>query len=123
MSDTSIVSRAWSYDKKHRKIRNSNDHSSFCNRYWFCITATLLLLVIVIILGILGYVLYKQGRRDRERRRIQGEFKQKHGLANKALDLITKDGIVAKWLKKNKSTLVTTFRQMMTEMIETIFGQ
>ena len=42
------------------------------------------------------YVLYKQEQRNRERQRIQNEFKLKHGLANKVFNLIKKDGIIAK---------------------------
>jgi hypothetical protein len=114
MSDTSIISTRLSYDR---------DHSSCCKRYWFHITFILLLLIILIISAILIYVLYKQTQRDRERRRIQNEFKQRHGLASKVLDLINKDGFIAKWLKKNKGSLITKFRQLMNEMVETIFDQ
>jgi len=69
------------------------------------------------------YVLYKQTQRDQERQRIQNEFKQKYGLANKVLDLIRKDGIVTKWFKKNKGSTVTIFKQLMNDMVETIFDQ
>jgi hypothetical protein len=123
MSDTSIVSTTFSYDDQKRQNRNHHGDSSFCNRYWFHISFILLLIIILITSTILIYVLYKQVQRDRERRRIQNEFKQKHGFANKVLDSITNDGIVAKWFKKNKSSLVTIFRQLMTEMVETIFEQ
>lgn len=124
MSDTSIVSTTFSYDDDEKsQNRNRHGHSSFCNRYWFHIIFILLLLIILITSTILIYVLFKQAQRDRERRRIQNEFKQKHGLANKVLDLITKDGIVAKWFNKNKSSLVAMFRQLMTEMVQTIFEQ
>ncbi len=100
MSDTSIISIAFSSDNDHRKRANRSNRSSFCNRYWFRIIVTLLLLIILITSTILTYLLYQQAQRDRERRRIQNEFKQQHGLANKVLNLITKDGIVAKWIKK-----------------------
>jgi hypothetical protein len=123
MSDTSIVSTTFSYDDEKRYSRNDHDHSSFCNRYWFHITFILLLIIILITSTILIYILYKQAQRDRERQRIQNEFKQKHGVANKVLDLITKDGIISKWFKKNQSSLVTIFKQLMTEMVETIFNQ
>jgi aspartokinase len=117
MSDTSIISTVSAYND------DSKNSSSFFNRYWFHIIAIVLLLIILIISSILIYVLYKQTQRDQERRRIQNEFKQKHGLANKVLDLIRKDGIVTKWFKKNKGSTVTIFKQLMNDMVETIFDQ
>jgi hypothetical protein len=123
MSDTSIISTVPVYNDANRKGTNRHQHSSFCNRYWFHITATLLSFIIFIILSILIYVLYKQAERDRERRRIQNEFKQKHGFANKVLDMITKDGIVAKWLKANKGQTVTIFKELMNDMVNTIFEE
>ncbi len=123
MSDTSIISTASSDDYDNRKNTNYNDRSSFWNRHWFHIIVTLLLFIILIVSIILIYVLYKQAQRDRERRRIQNEFKQEYGLANKVLDFIRKDGIVAKWYKKNKGSTVTIFRELMTDMVETIFDQ
>ena len=120
MSDTSIIS-AFSYDDHRGKYR-SRHYQSCCNQYWFHITFTLLILIISIILSALGYVLYKQAQRDRERRRIQIEFKQKHSVANKVLDLVAKDGVVANWFKKNKNSLVKVFQQLIIEMVEIIFS-
>ncbi len=123
MSDTSVISIAYSDDNDHRKRPHRSNRSSFCNRYWFRIIVTLLLLIILITSTILTYLLYQQSQRDQERRRIQNEFKQQHGLANKVLNLITKDGIIAKWIKKNKSSTITIFRQLINDMVETIFDQ
>lgn len=120
MSDTSVIS-AFSYDDYRGKSR-SRHYQSCYNQYWFQITLTLLVLIISIILSVLGYVLYKQAQRDRERRRIQSEFKLKHGLANKVLDLVAKDGLVANWFKKNKNSLMKVFQQLIIEMVEIIFN-
>src|SRR5947208_1489035 len=121
MSDTSIISTRYSYDDENRKNTNRNHHSSFCNRYCFHIIVTLLIIIILITSVMLIYVLYKQEQRDRERQRIQNEFKLKHGLANKVFNLIKKDGIIAKWYKNNKHS--TIFKQLITDMVETIFEQ
>lgn len=123
MSDTSIISTISSFSNENSKTTHHNYRSSLWNRYWFHIIAALLSFIIFIILIILAYVLYKQAQREQERRRIQNEFKRKHGLANKVLDMITKDGIVAKWLKANKGPLLTMFREVMNDMVETIFEQ
>ena len=72
------------------KGRHRNQHSSFCNQYWFHIITTLLLFIICIVSGVLIYVLYKEAERNKERRRIQDEFKQKYGFANTLLKTITK---------------------------------
>ena len=122
MSDTSIVSRISSYDGRNRRTPKS-DHSSFWNRYWFHTITILLSLIIFITSSILAYVLYRQAQRDEERRRIRDEFKRKHGLANKILDMVTKNGIVSKWFKANKGQTLTIFRQVMTDMVETIFSE
>jgi F0F1-type ATP synthase membrane subunit a len=100
-----------------RKGRHRNQHSSFCNQYWFHITTTLVLFIICIISGILIYVLYKEAERNKERRRIQDEFKQKHGFANKLLNGITKG---AKWLNGNKGQI---FKEVITDMVNTIFDE
>ena len=46
MSDTSIIS---TYDDEIRRNSNRNQHSLFCNRYWFNITTILLLIIIIIL--------------------------------------------------------------------------
>ena len=120
MSDTSIVSTS-SYDDHSRNYRNHH-HQSCCAQYWFPITFIVLVLIVLIILSALGYVLYKQTEKDRERRRIQNEFKAKHGLANKVLDLVAKDGFVANWFKKHKNSSLKIFQQLITEMVEMIFN-
>jgi hypothetical protein len=123
MSDTSIISTISSYSDENRKTKNPNHHTSFWTRHWFHIITIFLSSIIFIISTILVYVLYKEAQRDQERRRVQNNFKQKYGLANKALDMITKDGLVAKWLKANKGPIVTVFRELMTDMVETISEQ
>ncbi|CAF1067345.1 unnamed protein product [Adineta steineri] len=123
MSDTSIISTRSSYDDGNNRKKSSNHHSSFCNQYWFHIFLILLLLIIFTISSILIYILYKQLQRNQERRRIQNEFKRRHGVANKVLDLVTKDGLVAKWLKTHQGSIITTFRELMTDMVETVFDE
>ncbi|UJR25049.1 hypothetical protein I4U23_006409 [Adineta vaga] len=117
MSDTSVVSDRYSHDR-YRRRRHS---PSFCDRYWFHLTATLLLILILIIGCILGYVLYKQWKRDQQRRRIKSDFKQKHGVASKVLDLVSNDGIIGKWMKKFNGQILSIFRQLIADMVETIF--
>ncbi|CAM4856463.1 unnamed protein product [Rotaria socialis] len=80
---------------------------------------TSLSLIIISTSGILGYVLYKQTQRNQERRRVQKEFQSKHGLANKIVDMISKDGIITKWLKANKGETLKIFRELMTDMLNT----
>jgi hypothetical protein len=124
MSDTSIISTRSVYDDNdddHKKNRNDHNDSSFCHRYWFSIITSFLILIILTISIILAYVLYSQTLRDRERKRIKKEFQQKHGLANKVLDMVRNDGIIAKWFKTNKGSTLSIFRELMTEMVETIF--
>lgn len=123
MSDTSIRSRGSSYVEKRKRMRYSHHRSSCCERYWFHITATVLLIVILGTSGVLTFLLYRQAQKDRERRRIQEEFKRKHGVANKILELVSKDGAVMKWFTKNKSSTLAIFKQLITEMVQTIFEQ
>ncbi|CAF3403960.1 unnamed protein product [Rotaria socialis] len=120
MSDTSIISTISTYDSK---IRRNKSHFSCWNRHWFHMIITSLSLIIISTSGILGYVLYKQTQRNQERRRVQKEFQSKHGLANKIVDMISKDGIITKWLKANKGETLKIFRELMTDMVNTIFGE
>lgn len=122
MSDTSFSSRGGSsYGHRRKRMRYTNHRSSFFERYWFSVTATVLLLIILATSGVLAYLLYRQAQKDRERRRIQEEFKRKHGVANKILELISKDGAITKWFTKHKSSTLAVFKQVITEMVQTIF--
>ncbi len=115
MSDTSIISRTSSSYRKH--------HSSCCERDWFSIVNSFLLLIIVITTVLLIYFLNKQTERDRERQRIRDEFKRKHGVANKVIDMIMKDGIIYKWIKAHKGSLETTFQDLFKDISETLFNE
>lgn len=121
MSDTSVPSRGSSYGHKRKRMRYSNRHSSFCERYWFTITVTVLSIIILATSSVLAYLLFKQMQKDRERRRIQEEFKRKHGVANKILELVSKDGAVTRWFTRHKSSTLAVFKQVITEMVQTIF--
>ncbi|CAF0758138.1 unnamed protein product [Rotaria sp. Silwood1] len=123
MSDTSIISKVSSYDAENRRTTNQKCHSSCWDRYWFHIITTLLLSIILVTSSVLGYVLYKQAQENRKRRRIQKDFKRKHGLANKVLDMVKKDGVIAKWLKANKGQTLKVFTELMNDMVETIFSE
>jgi hypothetical protein len=113
MSDTTIVS-AYS---DHR------EHSSCCVQYWFRIISSCLLVVIVITAVLLLYVLNKQAERDRKRQRIKDEFKQKHNIANKVLDMIMKDGLVYNWIKAQKGSIAKVFKELFTDITETLFDE
>ena len=69
------------------------------------------------------YFLNKHAERDEERQRIQDQFKRKHGVANKVLDMIMKEGTVYKWIKANKGTIATTFNELFTDIAETLFDE
>ena len=121
MSDTSVMSARASYDYERRRMKTSHHHSSFCERYWFHTVTTLLMIIILAISGVLGYVLYKQYRREQERRRIRSDFKRENGVASKVLDVVKGDGVVGKWLKANQGPVLKIFQAVMKEMVETIF--
>jgi hypothetical protein len=124
MSDTSIISTTSSYKKHHLKNLNDYDeHSSCCARYWFSIINTFLLFIIVITSALLIYFLNKQAERDRERQRIKDEFKRKHGVTNKVLDMIMKHGIVYKWIQAHKGSVATTFKELFKDITQTIFDE
>jgi len=118
MSDTSIISTASSYRNHHH-----DEDSSCCARYWFSIINSILLLIILITSVLLIYFLNKHAERDRERQRIKDEFKRKHGVANKVLDMIMKDGFVYKWIKAHKGSIATTFQQLFTDISQTLFDE
>jgi hypothetical protein len=114
MSDTSIIS----------SYQNDNDEdSSCCAKYWFRIISSCLLLVIVITTVLLLYFLNKQTERDRKRQRIKDEFKQKHSVANKVLDMIMKDGLIYNWIKAQKGSIAIVFKELFTDITETIFDE
>jgi hypothetical protein len=115
MSDTSI-------DSRYRKYEQEDD-SSCCERYWFSIINSFLLLIIVITSILLVYFLNKYAERDRERQKIKDEFKRKHGVTNKILDMIMKDGIVYKWIKAHKGSIGTTFQELFKDIAETLFDE
>ncbi len=118
MSDTSIISTASSYRNHH-----NDEDSSCCERYWFSIINSILLLIILITSVLLIYFLNKHAERDRERQRIKDEFKREHGVANKVLDMIMKDGFVYKWIKAHKGSIATTFQQLFTDISQTLFDE
>jgi len=122
MSDTSIIS---SYKTHYRKDMNDDDdeNSSCCEQYWFRIISGSLCFILVVSSVLLIYFLNKQAERDRERQRIKDEFKRKHGVANKVLDMIMKDGIVYKWIKAHKGSIATTFKELFTDISETLFDE
>jgi hypothetical protein len=122
MSDTSIIS---SYKTHHIKdVNDDNDeNSSCCEQYWFRIIISCLCFIMVVSSVLLIYFLNKQAERDRERQRIKDEFKRKHGVANKVLDMIMKDGIVYKWIKAHKGSIATTFKELFTDISETLFDE
>jgi len=119
MSDTSIISTSSSYQNHHMKKMNE----SCCAQYWFSIISSLFSIIIVITSVLLIYFLNKQAERDRERRRIRDEFKRKHGVTNKVLDMIMKNGFVYKWIKKHKGSIATTFQELFTDIAETLFDE
>ncbi|CAF0912168.1 unnamed protein product [Rotaria sordida] len=124
MSDTSIISTI-SSDENHNKKRMNDNHenSSCCTRYWFIIINSLLSLILLITSILLIYTLHKQAERDRKRQHIKNEFKRKHHVANKVLDIIMKDGIVYKWIKAHKGSIATIFKELFTDIAETLFDR
>ncbi|CAF2443879.1 unnamed protein product [Rotaria sp. Silwood2] len=124
MSDTSIISTK-SSDENHNKktINDNHENSSCCAQYWFIIINSLLSLTLLITSVLLIYTLHKQAERDRKRQHIKNEFKHKHHVANKVLDMIMKDGVVYKWIKTHKGSIATTFKELFTDITETLFDQ
>lgn len=103
---------------------NDNDEdSSCCKRYWFCLTSSLFSIIIVITSMLIIYFLHKQDERDQERRRIRDEFKRKHRVANKVVDMIMKDGIVYKWIKVQKGSIGKVFKELFTDITQTLFDE
>jgi len=122
MSDTSIISSYKTHDMTEMNDDN-NENSSCCEQYWFRIISISLCFILVVSSVLLIYFLNKQAERDRERQRIKDEFKRKHGVANKVLDMIMKDGIVYKWIKAHKGSIATTFKELFTDISETLFDE
>jgi hypothetical protein len=122
MSDTSIISSYKTHDIKDMNDDN-DENSSCCEQYWFRTISGSLCFILVVSSVLLIYFLNKQAERDRERQRIKNEFKRKHGVANKVLDMIMKDGIVYKWIKAHKGSIATTFKELFTDISETLFDE
>ncbi|CAF0973519.1 unnamed protein product [Rotaria sp. Silwood1] len=104
-------------------MNGNHENSSCCSRYWFIIINSLLSLILLITSVLLIHTLHKQTERDRKRQHIKNEFKCKHHVANKVLDIIMKDGIVYKWIKAHKGSIATTFKELFTDIAETIFDR
>lgn len=122
-SDTSVISTVSSYESESKRNRYNKYNTSFCNRYWFHIITIVLGLIIMTTSSILIYTLFQQTKRNQERRRIQKEFQNKYGFANKVLDAISKDGAIAKWFKANHSQTFKIFRELIQDMLDTIFEE
>jgi hypothetical protein len=71
----------------------------------------------------LVYVLNKQTERDRKRQYMKDKFKREHGIANKVLDMITKNGIIYKWIKAQKGPISTTFKELFSDIAQTLFDE
>ncbi|CAF0788792.1 unnamed protein product [Adineta steineri] len=121
MSDTSIVSTSSYKNYNSEDIDDNNENSSCCAQYWFGIISSFLILVLIISAVLLIYYKNKYAERDRERQRIKNEFRRKHGVANKVLDMIMKDGFVYQWIKAHKGTIATTFKELFADIAETLF--
>ncbi|CAF3565782.1 unnamed protein product [Rotaria socialis] len=122
MSNTSIISTISSNENfKVKRKHNSQENSSCCARYWFIIITSVLSLFLVIASVLLTYTLNKQAEREQKRQIIKNEFKRKHQVTNKVLDTIMKDGLVYKWIKSQKGSIATTFKELFTDISETLF--
>ena len=117
MSDTSIIStRSSSRDDEQRS-------SSSSSGYGFVIVSVLLLLIIFVSAGSSVYLLQEQAKREKERQRAKDAFKRKHKVTNKILDFIMKDGVIIKWIKVLNGPIFKEFKQLFTEIAESIFGE
>ena len=116
MSDTSIISY-----RTHR--RRTRDDDSCCEQYWCEIISCFLVILLIISSILLVYFTNKFAARDRERQRTKNEFKRKHRVSDKVLDLIMKDGLLLKFLAKSQSTISATFRELFQEIAGTLFNE
>ena len=124
MSDTSVISTMSSYeDHGLKRIDGSNENPSCCARYWFIMISSLLSVIIIITSILIMYFLNKQAERDRKRQNMKDEFKHKHQVTSKVLDMIMKDGIVYKWINAHKGSIATTFKELFTDISKTLFDE
>ena len=117
MSDTTISS----FYSKHQTIddEDRSDSAGCCLN----IFSGIFLLITVITAILLIYFLHEFDKRDRERERKKNEFKRKHRISNKILDLIMKDGFVYKWIKSHKGPIANTFQELFKDIAHTIFNE
>lgn len=117
MSDTSILSRNYqSFDE--------NEQSSSCStRTWLTIVNVILFFITIITSALLIYYIHQHDLRDKERERKKNEFKRKHKITSKILDLIMKDGFIYKWIKTHKGHIANTFQELFKDIAQTIFNE
>ncbi|CAF1177506.1 unnamed protein product [Adineta ricciae] len=116
MSDTSVISH-----RTHR--RRARDDDSCCEQYWCEVISCFLVILLIVSSVLLVYFTNKFTARDRERQRIKNEFKRKHRVTDKVLDLIMKDGLLLKFLAKSQSTITTTFKELFQDIAGTLFNE
>ena len=116
MSDTTVIS----YRARRRRTR---EDGSCCEQYWCEVISSFLVILLVVSSVLLVYFTNKFTTRDRERQRIKNEFKRKHRVTDKVLDLIMKDGLILKFLAKSQSTITTTFKELFQDIAGTLFNE
>ena len=85
--------------------------------------AGLLSLILVFVSLSLIFILHKHAERDRHRQQIRQEFKRQNKVANKVLDMIMKNGIIYRWIQIQKGPIATLFRELFTDIAQTLFGE
>lgn len=128
MSDTSIISTRSDDDdlRRSRFIDHERDEErqrSSCQRHWFSLVAGLLSVLLVLLSLALIFILNKHAERDRRRQQIKQEFKRQNQVADRVLDMIMKNGIVFKWIQLQKGPLATILRDLVTDIVQTLFGE
>ncbi|CAF0858355.1 unnamed protein product [Adineta ricciae] len=116
MSDTSVIS----YRTRRRRAREDD---SCCEQYWCEVISCFLVILLIVSSVLLVYFTNEFTKRDRERQRIKNEFKRKHRITDKVLDLIMKDGLILKFLAKSQSTITTTFKELFQDIAGTLFNE
>lgn len=119
MSDTTISS----FDISNRMIDEDDDDQSSSRGFCLNIFTGIFFLITVITSILLIYFLHEFDKRDRERERKKNEFKRKHQITNKILDLIMKDGFVYKWIKSHKGPIANTFQELFKDIARTLFNE
>ena len=118
MSDTSILST------RSSSSFDDDDRSSSCStRTWLTILNFVLLLITIITSALLVYYIHQHDVRDRERQRNKDEFKRKHRITSRLLDLIMKDGFIYKWIKTHKGPIANTFKDLFQDIVQTLFNE